>query len=204
MCKTWDRVFSSQFQLPLRKDHKPQFTQKLLEIDATLSRKTPSNKMMDEQKETLSAKFFKKELFEVIWKCNHLWQICFLMHLPKYFQTIHSAFLQFFCQSNWIWRGNGMLHFRKDPNQQGTNLLHKSNSCHLIEKTFKIAKKLPSGTRFSPYQFGYCCSYEHFLSRKTHAQRKRFRRSKTFEKNFPIEKRRLAFFDTDLGHMWKR
>ena len=35
------------------------------------------------------------------------------MHLHNYFQTIHSALLQNFRRSNWTWKVNGRLQFRK-------------------------------------------------------------------------------------------
>ena len=68
------------------------------------------------------------------------------MHLRNFCQTIHSALLQTFYRSNWIWKVNGWLQFRKYPTLRCTKISQREISCLLIE-TFQI---IPNFTVLNP------------------------------------------------------
>ena len=61
-----DRVRFSKYDLPFRKGHKPQFTQKIFEIVAIASKKPPTYTIKDEQEEDIRGKFYEKELIRVV------------------------------------------------------------------------------------------------------------------------------------------
>ena len=64
--KIGDRVRISKYDLPFRKDYKPQFTQKVFEVVEFSSRKPPTYTTKDEQDEIIRGKFYQKELVKVL------------------------------------------------------------------------------------------------------------------------------------------
>ena len=62
------------------------------------------------------------------------------MHLCNCFQTIHSAFSQTFCHSNWIWKVNARLQFQKYPTHQCTKMSRREKLCFLAGN-FQIRQK---------------------------------------------------------------
>ena len=60
-----DRFRISEYDLPLRKSYKPQFTQKIFEIVAVVFQKTPTYTMKDE-KAAIRGKFYEKAMIRVI------------------------------------------------------------------------------------------------------------------------------------------
>ena len=64
--KIRDRVRISKYDLPFRKDYKPQFTQEVFEIVAISSRKLLAYTLKEEQDEIIRGKFYHKELITVI------------------------------------------------------------------------------------------------------------------------------------------
>ena len=64
--KNGDRVRISKYDLPFRKDHKPQFTREVFEIVAIATRKPLTYTIKDEQGEVLQGKFYQKVLIKVI------------------------------------------------------------------------------------------------------------------------------------------
>ena len=64
--KIGDKIRISKCKLPFRKGYKPQFTQEVFEIVATSARKHPTYTIKDEQDEIIRAKFYRKDLVEVI------------------------------------------------------------------------------------------------------------------------------------------
>ena len=64
--KIGDRVRISKYDLPFRKDYKPQFTPEDFEIVANATRKPPTYTIKDEQGAVIQVKFYQKELIEVI------------------------------------------------------------------------------------------------------------------------------------------
>ena len=65
-CKNGDGVPIPQYDSPLRKGYKPQFTQEVSEIGAISSRKPTTYLMKDEQDEIIRGKFYQKKLIKVI------------------------------------------------------------------------------------------------------------------------------------------
>ena len=61
-----DRVGISKYDLPFRKDYKPQFTREVFERVAIAAKKPPTNTIKDEQDEIIQGKFFQNELIKVI------------------------------------------------------------------------------------------------------------------------------------------
>ena len=61
-----DRVRISKYDLPFRKDYKPQFTKEVFEIVVISSKKSSTYTIKDEQDETIRGKFYQKELIKVI------------------------------------------------------------------------------------------------------------------------------------------
>ena len=113
----------------------------------------------------IRGKFYRERLIQVIYQYNPLQESWFQMHLRNYFQLSGKAPSPFtsFNWSNWIWR----LRFRKYPTNQSTKMLQRENSCFLIK-----SRRLPSGTWFLPFHYGFCWRYEHSHSRKIQTQRK--------------------------------
>ena len=64
--KTGDRVRISKYDLPFRKDYKPQFTREVFETVAIATKKPPTDRIKDEQDEIIQGKFFQKEPIKVI------------------------------------------------------------------------------------------------------------------------------------------
>ena len=64
--KIGDRVRISKYDLPFRKDYKPQFTREVFEIVAIATRKPPTYTIKDEQDEIIQVKFYQKELIKVL------------------------------------------------------------------------------------------------------------------------------------------
>ena len=64
--KIGDRVRIPKYDLPFRKDYKPQFTREVFEIVAISSRKPPTYTIKDEQDEIIRGKFYQNELIRVI------------------------------------------------------------------------------------------------------------------------------------------
>ena len=64
--KIGDRVRISKYDLPFRKNYKPQFTREVFEIVAIATRKPPAYTIKDEQGEIIQGKFYQKELIKVI------------------------------------------------------------------------------------------------------------------------------------------
>ena len=69
---------------------------------------------------------------------SHTTMEWFTTHLGNYFQTKHSARLQAFYRSNWIWRANGRMQFRKKPTHRCTKNLQIRNLCFLIDRTLQL------------------------------------------------------------------
>ena len=63
---TGDKVRNSKYDLLLRKDYKPQFTQEIFETVAIATKKPATYTNKDEQEEKLQRKFYEKELIRVI------------------------------------------------------------------------------------------------------------------------------------------
>ena len=64
--KNGDRVRISKYDLPFRKDYKPQFTREVFGNLAIETRKPPTYTIKDEQGEAIQGKFYRKELIKVI------------------------------------------------------------------------------------------------------------------------------------------
>ena len=64
--KVGDRLRMSKFDLPFRKDYKPQFLKEVFKTVAISSGKPPTYTMEDEQDEIIRGKFYQKELINVI------------------------------------------------------------------------------------------------------------------------------------------
>ena len=64
--KIGDRVRISKYDLPFRKDYKPQFTREVFEIVAIATRKQPTYTIKEEQGEITQGKFYQIELIKVI------------------------------------------------------------------------------------------------------------------------------------------
>ena len=64
--KIGERVRISKYDLPFRKEYKPQFTREVFEIVAIATRKSPAYTIKDEQGEIIQGKFYQKELIKVI------------------------------------------------------------------------------------------------------------------------------------------
>ena len=63
--KIGERVRISKYDLPFRKDYKPQITRKFFEIVAIATQKPPTYTIKDEQDEIIQGKFHQKELIKV-------------------------------------------------------------------------------------------------------------------------------------------
>ena len=88
--KLGDRVRISKYDLPSRKDYKPQFTQEIFEIVATSSRKPPAYTKNDEHDEIIRGNFCQNQLIiNVIQQWNCLQKSWFQMRFSNFFQTIH-------------------------------------------------------------------------------------------------------------------
>ena len=98
------------------------------------------------------------------------------MRLHNFFRTMHSALLQIFHRSNWIWKVKGRLQFRKNPTYQCTKC-YKGGVHFFWHETFKVVKIQLSVTWSLPFHYGYCWSYERSDSRKIQAQRKLYHNS---------------------------
>ena len=61
-----DRVRVSKYDLPFRKGHNSQFTQKVFEFVAICYRKPPIYTIKDEEDGNMHGKFHQKELIKVI------------------------------------------------------------------------------------------------------------------------------------------
>ena len=94
-----DRVRISKYDLPFRKDCKPQFTQEFFEIVAIGTKKPPTYTIKNEQEEVIRWKFYEKELSRVIWVWIHLQSSWFPMHLHSSSQTTRSDRFQSCCRS---------------------------------------------------------------------------------------------------------
>ena len=75
--KLGDRVCISKYDLPIRMDFKPQFTQEVFEIVALFSRKPPIYTIKDKQDEFIHGKFHQKESTKV----SHLTMESFTIEL---------------------------------------------------------------------------------------------------------------------------
>ena len=64
--KIGDRVRISKYDLPFRKENKPQFTREVFEIVAIATRKPPTYTKKDEQDQIIRGKFYQKELIKAI------------------------------------------------------------------------------------------------------------------------------------------
>ena len=64
--QTGERVWISKYDLPFRKDYKPQFTGEVFELVAIATWKPPTYTNKDEQDEILQGKVYQKELNKVI------------------------------------------------------------------------------------------------------------------------------------------
>ena len=64
--KVGDRVRISKYDLPFRKDYKPQFTREVFENVAIATRQPPTYTIKNEQGEVIQGKFNQKELIKVI------------------------------------------------------------------------------------------------------------------------------------------
>ena len=64
--KIGDRVRISKYDLPFRKDYKPQFTREIFEIVAIATRKPPTYTIKDEKDAIFQGKFHHKELINFI------------------------------------------------------------------------------------------------------------------------------------------
>ena len=56
----------SKYDLPFRKDYKPQITQEFFEIFAIATKKPPTYTIKDAQEEVIRGKFYEKEIITVI------------------------------------------------------------------------------------------------------------------------------------------
>ena len=128
------------------------------------------------------------------------------MHLHNYFQTIHWSPLHTFFQSNWNWMVNGRLKFQKNPTHQCTKLLRRGN--------LFFDKKLSKSSEFCHLEPGFYPSITdivgamNILIHERHNQSdncikvKVSRRTRKVEIYLAKEGSGLAFFSTDLGHIF--
>ena len=75
------------------------------------------------------------------------------------------------------------------------------------QETFRVIRILLPGTWSLPFHYGYCLSHEHSHSRRAQSQRKLYRvkvsrRTQKVEVHLANERSGLAFFSTDLGHIF--
>ena len=66
MLKIGDKIRTSKYDLPFRKDYKPQFTQEVFEITAISSRKPPTYTIKVEQDDIIRGNFYQKDLIKLI------------------------------------------------------------------------------------------------------------------------------------------
>ena len=115
------------------------------------------------------------------------------MHLRNYFQPIHWALLQTFYQSNWIWKANGRLQFRKSIFFD--DKLSKSSEFYYLEPGL-----YPSITDIVEDMNNL------IQERLNHSENcitvKVSRRTQKIEIYLANERSGLAFFSADLGHIF--
>ena len=128
------------------------------------------------------------------------------MHLHNYSETIHWVLLQTFHKSNWIWKVIWRLHFQNYPTHHCTKMSRRESLCFL-KKTFKVIWILQSGNWSVPFHYEYCWSNEHSHWRETQSLQKLYH-SLSVSMNANVESylldegSGLAFFSTDLGHIF--
>ena len=128
------------------------------------------------------------------------------MHLRNYFQPIHWSLLQTFYQSNWIWKANGRLQFRKCPTHHCTKMLRKESLCFLTGN-FQV----PQNSTF--WNLVFTLPLRILLKLWSISFKKDTITAKTVSQLKWLEERKvdiylangnsgLAFFSTDLGHIF--
>ena len=131
------------------------------------------------------------------------------MHWNNNFQTIHSALLQASYLNNEIWKVNGRLQFRKYPNNQYTKIVTE-------EKFMFSNKKLSKSSGFYYLEPGLYPFITDFVESMNTLFQERHNQSESCITNevsqrtenvqifFADEGSCLAFFSTDLRHIFRK
>ena len=128
------------------------------------------------------------------------------MNLHNFFRTIHSALLQTFCWSNWIWKFKKRLPFRQYLTHQCIKQLQRKSSCFLTEifkccqnSTFwKLIFTLPSWTLLKLWVLSV---QKNTITAKAVSQL-RVPKELKVENYLANEKSGLAIFSTDQRHIF--
>ena len=131
-CMIRDRVRISKYDSPFMRVCEQVYRGSFETVEIS-SREPPTSTVKDEQDEIILGKKNQKELIKVVQQWNCLPKSWFLMLLHKPFHKIHSVLLQTFYQSNWIWKVNGRLRFRKNLTHQCTRMSQRKSLCFLVK-----------------------------------------------------------------------
>ena len=129
------------------------------------------------------------------------------MDLRNFFQTIHWALLQSSYQGNWIWMVNGRLQIQKFPTHQCIKTLRRENLSFLAGNfenhqnsfTWNLVFSLPLRILLKPWTFSF---KKDTITRKTVSKSKCLEKRKTLRLTLQTKRSGLAFFSTDLGHIF--